>query len=87
MADSMHEIGICVTCNDFEVCIRNKIWTGPVLFCEEFDNYIPPNKILLNSKPKTGTSPFKGVCTNCENRENCKINDPTVGVWHCEEYR
>jgi len=32
------------------------------------------------------SSPFKGLCINCDNRFTCVLPRPAGGVWHCEEY-
>jgi hypothetical protein len=29
---------------------------------------------------------FKGLCSNCENRNTCVNSRMEGGVWHCEEY-
>ncbi|KPJ66922.1 hypothetical protein AMJ44_07635 [candidate division WOR-1 bacterium DG_54_3] len=29
---------------------------------------------------------YKGLCRNCEKRENCMLPKPEGGVWRCEEY-
>jgi hypothetical protein len=66
----------------------------PVLFCEEFDCYTPP---VVEVQPTEVQSPtleemnewdkYKGLCVNCDNRDNCAIRDVDTGVWHCEEYQ
>ena len=28
-----------------------------------------------------------GLCSNCDNRNGCKLPKPPSGVWRCEEYR
>ncbi len=86
--------GLCSTCNHARNCgyIRNT--EQPVLFCEEFGCYVPPVAEELPVEVEAPTlqeledwDKYKGLCVNCENREDCAIRNPETGVWHCEEYR
>lgn len=86
--------GLCTTCNRVRNCsyIRNP--GQPVLFCEEFDCYTPP---VIEEQPAEVQAPtaedmkqwdeYKGLCVNCDSRENCAIRNSEIGVWHCEEYQ
>ncbi|MCP4632936.1 MAG: hypothetical protein GY855_08410 [candidate division Zixibacteria bacterium] len=85
--------GLCTTCNYASECLNALNSTEPVLFCEEFDDYVEP---AVKEKPKVNASPapvtaepcdLKGLCVNCEERHVCKFPKPEEGVWHCEEYR
>ncbi len=37
-------------------------------------------------KKEKEKSEYSGLCSNCDNRQNCKIRDKNFVVWHCEEY-
>jgi len=91
---------LCTTCNSAETCLSLNTKIRPVWFCEQFDDYIPPkvvknttkndqHKTLNNRALESEQNPrqFKGLCINCECRNECKIRIPNGGVWHCEEYR
>lgn len=39
-----------------------------------------------NAKDEDSSDNFKGLCINCEHREDCRLPRPDGGVWHCEEY-
>ena len=51
------------------------------------------NTLPVSPPPNIG-NPFmdpdeerpRGLCVNCENREDCTFPKPPGGVWHCEEY-
>jgi hypothetical protein len=34
-----------------------------------------------------GRADLKGLCVNCELRDECMFTKPEEGVWHCEEYQ
>ncbi len=95
MERSLRQLGICSTCNHLEECIARKNWKGPVTFCEEYDDYLPP-RIVISNDDKNGLkheprkkelSEFKGLCMNCEARKRCKFPKTEGGIWHCEEYK
>ena len=95
MTVPMKQLGICSTCNHMEECTAGKNWKGPVTFCEEFDDYLPPKEAPVAAvvkvvgeerNAKNDTSKYKGLCVNCELRETCAFPKPDGGVWHCEEY-
>jgi hypothetical protein len=85
--------GLCVTCGNADGCIFRKRNKQPVLFCEEFDSGVPTIVEQVSAEPYPTIDDmrewdkYKGLCVNCENRENCAIRDREIGVWHCEEYR
>ena len=92
---SLKQVGICSTCNHLEECTSKKNWRGPVFFCEEFDDYLPPKEILLSKKVEVDSDAFRieneaneysGLCVNCEHRKTCTFPKSEGGVWHCEEY-
>ena len=84
---------LCWTCNHGPNCMNRGTADKPVFYCEEFDAYIPPSSISLesasrtNSNGKTGASKCEGLCFNCGNRETCTMRGLEGGVWHCEEYQ
>ncbi|MBN2465199.1 hypothetical protein JXD38_06215 [candidate division WOR-3 bacterium] len=85
--------GLCATCNHAGTCsyIRNS--SQPVLFCEEFDSFLPPVVEEAVDAPAPtledmkNWDEYKGLCVNCELRETCAIRKPETGIWHCEEYK
>ena len=92
------QLGICSTCNDIEICVNKRTWKGPVLFCEEFNDYVSSKIVKENSeeisniketslseKTSTGVE-RRGLCVNCLLRDTCGFPIVEGGVWHCEEY-
>ena len=99
MAEVRETEGLCSTCNNAPDCYY-RATRGPALFCELFDDYVPPTLrtrdegVLLSVKPPVGPiaqeqegAKFEGLCMNCENRRTCTLLQLAGGVWHCEEYR
>ncbi len=82
--------GLCMTCNSSSVCTRRKGIELPVLFCEEFDGWMPldmknePARVSEDAEDPVDAT--LGLCCNCENRGSCALQDSPGGVWHCEEY-
>jgi len=66
-----------------------------VLECKEFDDSQAcpvkgARKDVLRptiSGAKSGAAKYKGLCSNCDNRQTCIYPKPESGVWHCEEYQ
>jgi len=83
--------GLCMTCNSSSVCMRRKGIQRPVLFCEEFDGWMPRDAenepAPASAAPQDPVDTTLGLCCNCENRDSCTLQDSPGGVWHCEEYR
>ena len=83
---------LCSTCNHAEACGSRSTPERPILFCEWFDVFIPaPTPAPVAAPPERSASgqgafEHRGLCVNCENREDCTMAKPEGGVWHCEEY-
>ena len=89
--DSITHYNLCSICMGYATCTFVKKTGKPVLFCEEFKEYPSQGKKLEQKKEsadktKINDQVYKGLCCNCENRENCMFPKPEGGVWHCEEY-
>ena len=91
--------GLCVTCNYTPTCVRAKHHGQPVWFCEEFDDYTPPDaksigtgwKVIddakdLTSNVQENTRPVGGLCVNCDTRETCTLSKAKADIWECNEY-
>ena len=83
---------LCSTCNHAPTCGNHSTPENPVFYCEEFDAYVPmtpPKSSVSVSAPTEmiDSDKYKGLCSNCENREACMLPKPEGGIWHCEEYR
>ena len=83
---------ICLTCNHTESCGHRGTPGRPIYFCEHFEAFAPVSTTVpttkapdpsVNNQPK---SQYKGLCMNCEHREDCAVPKPEGGIWHCEEY-
>jgi hypothetical protein len=91
-------LGICLCCNLFRACTYPKDPERPILQCEEFDGNapsslkrVPHGKIVPENLRKTprvsAASPYRGLCSLCEDRVTCTYPKLEGGVWHCKEYR
>jgi hypothetical protein len=83
---------LCSTCNYAPTCDNRSSSEKPVFYCEEFYNYVPVpvKKTSVSASAPTETidpDKYKGLCSNCENRETCLLPRSEGGNWHCEEYR
>ena len=80
---------LCSTCNHNIACTQRKTHRPPILFCEEFDDYIKPTLKAAPrpSEKKADARTYKGLCMNCEHRADCPQARTAAGIWHCEEYR
>jgi len=84
---------LCSTCNHKSTCGTRSTLRRPILFCEQFDAFLPVSTSAVGKtvspKPpgKQDTTQYKGLCVNCENRETCTTEKDEGGIWHCEEYR
>ena len=90
--------GLCWTCNNAPTCYY-RATRGPALFCELFDDYVPPAERLAGTKApllaKTSVAlpaaeedgeKYSGLCMNCRHRATCMHPRATGGIWHCEDY-
>ncbi len=96
--DRMRQLGICVTCDHMELCTSRKNWIGPIFHCEEFEARgaaAPDRAVGAQSFAKKDSMDlaaeeaevYKGLCINCDNRENCGYRTASDRVvWYCEEY-
>ncbi len=91
--------GLCMTCNNAPDCVYRSQRGFDALYCETYDCYpktVTINDSSSNTKPiitsikppseKIPQHPCKGLCSNCDNFEDCLLPKPEEGVWHCEEY-
>ncbi|MFC2139536.1 hypothetical protein ACFLR4_02635 [Bacteroidota bacterium] len=89
---------LCLSCNYTSLCTKRKNLKRPIWFCEEYDDFMPPqtNKTSISkqtianssfSNPKENPHKYAGICSNCEIRDTCQYPKPENGIWHCEEYR
>ena len=99
MIEVMNGQGLCMTCNNAPTCFY-RATRGPGLFCEMFDDYVPPPVVrpVKRKAPRSSDmatalgatkqddSAYSGLCMNCDHRGTCKQPKPSWGVWHCENY-
>lgn len=92
------EVGLCATCDNKPDCLFAR--SAPVLVhCDELD--YPPRQDRESNRagslqavpaqsprPSAAASPENeiGLCTTCDNRDQCVFPKPEGGVWSCEEF-
>ena len=92
--------GLCMTCNNAPDCVYRSQRGFDALYCEMYDCYPvttassdeggDTEPIITSVKPPSkemSQHSAKGLCSNCDNFEDCLLPKPEEGVWHCEEYR
>ena len=99
MSSTINFNDLCSTCIHKTICTLHKNYAKPVWHCNEYDDFVltPKNNPVKEKEPKKKSMPthskenddsekYKGLCVNCDNRENCLRPMPDEGIWHCEEY-
>jgi len=96
-ANTQTPMGLCDTCNNEASCFHHAR-RGPALFCEMFDDFVPPDTILAGRVAAPTSRQFSvnyadeapvrqgGLCANCEHASHCGHAKAEGGVWHCEDY-
>ncbi len=82
-------LGLCMTCIHTKDCGFRRDVSQAVLECDEFDIGQTPETAVIEQPAAQQIAPsteFKGLCINCDLRQECKFPKPAEGVWHCEEY-
>lgn len=83
---------LCSTCSHKRACGSRSTPERPILFCELFEVLAPaPTAASVAVPPERpavgrGVIGHKGLCVNCESRQECTMARPAGGIWHCEEY-
>ena len=87
---------LCTTCNEAKLCLGRTNLIRPVLFCENFDCYMPvetatagaiaPGRTEYVAPHFADSKADDGICTNCEERGLCAPSRRGDTVWFCEEY-
>lgn len=94
-------LGICSTCNYAPDCAHRLRNPGLAVWdCENYGDSVRIDGAEINGglsevvplrpksrRPEFDAIEYKGLCENCENRDECTYPKPEGGVWHCEEYR
>ena len=88
--------GVCLACKFDPDCIYEATDGRVALECEQFEMAFlkPPtptpsiHENQLRNIPRQGkeSNGYRGLCSNCDNRETCIHPKPEGGVWRCEEY-
>jgi len=90
-----HSPGLCINCKNAATCVYRAKRGFDAVYCENYDGFFMSSSSLESQngaaadKPadiSADSSPLKGLCVNCANRDSCKLHRPEAGVWHCEEY-
>ena len=85
-------VGLCATCNNAKDCVYRSLRGTDAVYCETFDGFAPSpvrdTAPLAPAKARTAKyEDFKGLCMNCQSRNECALAKSDTGVWHCEEYK
>ncbi|MBN1980975.1 MAG: hypothetical protein JW795_05555 [Chitinivibrionales bacterium] len=92
----MHDRGLCNTCLYGEKCLYSHDFSMPRNYCEQFQLMTEGQEkdMPLNHASKdtdigeiAASDSIKGLCVNCENKQNCVMSKTEGGIWRCEEYR
>lgn len=93
MTPNLEYLGLCSNCLSAPECSYRKRHSAPVLFCEEFTYEkaapgTPFNEITSVKKNNSieNIKEYKGLCINCENRNDCSAEQVRSGIVHCNLY-
>lgn len=84
VASEVSRINFCAICDIADGCPYRLMRSPDEGPCELFES---SEHILDALRDAAAGLNVKGLCENCENRENCLLPKADGGVWHCEEYR
>lgn len=87
----MEENSICNQCALLLVCNRAKEQNRKVYYCQDFQksNNVYLSRDTMKSEKNLETTENNmndGLCRICQNRDICKIQIPTGGLWHCDNF-
>jgi hypothetical protein len=83
--------GLCMTCSKAGDCALPRASELPILRCDAYQAFKPVQVPPIDSSAGQNV-PFKaeehrGLCSDCEVRDDCSRLKPESGVWRCEYYR
>ena len=91
---SVQRHGLCVTCIHADDCVYMRRSESPVQQCNEFavfydvaDQKSAASTIAETDDVKPQEELYRGLCMNCDERNNCGPTKTRAGVWQCEEYK
>ena len=80
---------LCVTCRNAEVCVYCTPDRDPVRSCTGYVA-LGVGAAAITTRSATGRPPGRGhvagLCVNCALRDECTLDRPASGVWHCADY-
>lgn len=82
----MNYNSICSSCRHEANCSFIDHSPTSIIECEEFEIENVAKKIIEESGVMYHVNGHTGLCKNCENRSNCKLQSADCVIWHCEEY-
>lgn len=81
---------LCSACGNMDRCEYVEAFGPARAYCDGIEEILTSLNVdlaQLAAKPgKHEPATYKGLCSNCDNREECVFPKPEGGVWHCEEY-
>jgi len=83
---------LCLTCAHGPVCMYRGDLDRRVFECDDYWEAAgepSAGRKQRRASPvpqETRGSLSEGLCSDCQNRQQCAWRMPEGGVWHCEEY-
>ena len=78
--------GICSNCRFTSNCSHRDRAHNIISSCEEHESY-REERALHKSSNATSVKSFEGLCSNCENVDQCMLPDKGKIIFTCEEYK
>ncbi len=91
--DNLIKSSICSNCANQEDCGILEGSLTSILQCEMYECCSLPKPELVGKSKAIKTVFVEqekvhllGLCSNCDNRAECRLPKASAGNWHCEEY-
>jgi hypothetical protein len=95
MTSEIRHWGICITCLHRASCLgfHNGCKAGRAIWsCNEYEpaateqSYPVQSDTELSAQEISPVGIVMGLCSNCTNRNHCRLKIREGGVWFCEEF-
>ena len=93
VSENSEQQDLCFSCINLNLCTFIQGSRQPVIFCEEFADDDRTSMGVTQGTQRAVAHEevyfenHRGLCTTCENHNDCIFSKQEGGVWHCEEYR
>jgi hypothetical protein len=79
---------LCATCRSAELCVYCSADREAVLSCVGYRAGASARSVRRTPAGSAcaAADELVGLCVNCTLRDDCELDRPASGVWHCPDY-